>query len=65
MFASGANTFLRVGHARWFPRRPLLAEKDRDELVHARIGEEQIRRVGYKRRRRDTRVRFLAKEIEE
>src|ERR1700730_15168069 len=28
MFAAGANTFLRVGHARRIPWRPLLAEKN-------------------------------------
>ncbi len=49
MFASGANAFLRVGHARRIPLRLLLAEKDRHELVHAGIREEQIRRVRQER----------------
>ena len=41
-----------------------LAEEDRHELVHAGIGEQQIRRVGQKRRRRHNGVLFLAEEIE-
>ena len=45
MFPAGANAFLRVGHARRLPRRLLLSEKNRHELVHAGIGEKQIRRV--------------------
>jgi hypothetical protein len=50
MFSSGTNAFLGVGHARWFPGRFLLPEKNRHELVHAGICEQQIRRVGQKRR---------------
>ena len=49
MFSAGANALLRVGHARRIPLRFLLAEKDRHELVHAGIREEQIRRVGQQR----------------
>jgi hypothetical protein len=64
MFSSRTNAFLRVGHPWWFPWRFLLAEKNRDELVHARIRKEQIRRVRQKRRRRYEGVLFLAKEIE-
>src|SRR5438874_1658828 len=45
MLATGANAFLRVSHARWLPGRLLLAQKNRHELVHARVGEEQIRGV--------------------
>ena len=49
MFSAGADAFLRVGHARRIPLRLLLPEKNRHELVHARVGEEQIRRVGQER----------------
>ena len=46
MFPAGPNALLCVGHARRIPRRLLLSEKDRHELVHAGIREQQIRRVG-------------------
>ena len=46
MFPSGSNAFLGVGHARRIPWRLLLSEKDRDELIHTRICEKQIGRVG-------------------
>ena len=49
VFAAGANAFLCVGHARRIPGRLLLAEKNGHELVHARVREKQIRRVGQKR----------------
>jgi hypothetical protein len=55
---------LRVSHARWFPWRFLLRQKNRHELVHTSIREKQIWRVGQKRRRRHDGVLFLAKEIE-
>ena len=42
----------------------LLAEKNRHELIHASVGEKQIRRVRQQRRRGHDRVLFLAKEIE-
>ena len=45
MLAAGADAFLGVGGARWIEAGSLLAEKDRHELVHAGVGEEQIRRV--------------------
>ena len=45
MFPSSANAFLGVGHARRLPWRLLLSEKDRDELIHARVGEKEIGRV--------------------
>ena len=64
MFAASPNAFLRVGHARRIPERLLLREKNRDKLIHACIGEKQIRRVGQQRGRRHNRVLFLAKEIE-
>jgi hypothetical protein len=46
MFASGADAFLSVSNSRRIPRRFLLAEKDRHELVHAGVREKQIRCVG-------------------
>jgi hypothetical protein len=63
MFAAGANAFLGVGDPRRLPRRPLLSKKNRDELVHASVGKEEIRGVGEKRRRRHDGVVFLAKAI--
>jgi hypothetical protein len=42
----------------------LQPEEDVLELVHARIGEEQIGRVGQQRGRGHNGVLFLAKEIE-
>ena len=64
MFSSGADAFLRVSHAWRFPWRFLLREKNRHELVHAGIREEQIRGVGKKRRRWHNGVLFLVEEIE-
>ena len=49
MLASGADAFLGVGGARRIEGRPLLAEENRHELVHARIGEKEIRRVRQER----------------
>ena len=66
VFAAGANAFLGVGRAA--AARPLaafrLAQKNRHELVHARVGEKQIRRVGHKAGRRHDGVLLLAEEIE-
>jgi hypothetical protein len=64
VFPPGANAFLRVGHARRLPRWLLLTEKNRDELIHARVGEKQIRRIRHERRRGHNRVLLFAKEIE-
>src|ERR1700731_4943214 len=64
MFPSGTNTFLRVGDARRIPRRLLLPEKKRNELVHPRVCEEQVRRIREERRRRHDGVLLFAKEIE-
>src|SRR5204862_829176 len=61
VFSAGPNALLRVSEARGVPRRLLLPEKNRDELVHARIREEQVRRVWQKRSRGHNRVLFLAK----
>ena len=45
MLPASANTFLCVCDARRVPQGFLLAEKDRHELIHAGIGEQQIGRV--------------------
>ena len=45
VFPPGANAFLRVDNARRLPGRLLLAEKNGHELIHAGVGEKQIRRV--------------------
>ena len=42
----------------------LLPEKDRNELIHPGVREQQIRGVRQKRRRRHNGVLFLAKEID-
>ena len=49
VFASSPDAFLGVGGARRIPSGLLLAEKDRDELIHPRVGEKQVGRVGEKR----------------
>ena len=74
VFAAGANAFLRVRRAgvgscdRPRPAGDIglgIAEKDGDELVHPRIGKQQIRRVRHQAGRRHGRVAFLPEEIEE
>src|ERR1043166_7695382 len=64
VFPAGANALLRIGDARRLPRRLLLAEKNRDELIHPCIGEKEVRRIRQERRRRHNRVLLLAEEIE-
>jgi hypothetical protein len=64
MFPAGPNAFLGVDHAWWIPDRFLLGEKNRDELIHAGVGEKQIGRVRHQRRRGHDRVLLFAKEIE-
>ena len=64
MFSASADAFLRVNHAWRFPWRLLKKKKNRHELVHAGIREQQMRRVGKKRRRWHNGVLFLAEEIE-
>ena len=74
VFAAGADALLGVGGAGVgagdgaAPGAHVgaaLAEEDGHELVHAGVGEQQIRRVGHERRRRHDGVLFLAEEIEE
>ena len=43
VFPARANALLRVGGARRIVGSFFRAEEIRDELVHARVGEEQIR----------------------
>ena len=64
VFTSRANAFLRVGDPRRVPRRLSFAQKDRDELIHPRVREKQIRRIWQKRPRRHDGMFLLAKEIE-
>ncbi len=64
MLAPGADAFLGVGGARRSVGGPLLAEEDGHELVHAGVGEEEIRRVGQEGGGGHDGVLFLAKEIE-
>src|SRR5712691_9421041 len=52
MFTARADAFLRICYACRFPYSLLLSQKDRHELVHASIGEKQIRCVREERRRR-------------
>ena len=74
VLSTGPNAFLRVGCAevgagqRARPLgdiRRLLAEEKWDELVHARIREKQIRRVGHEARGRNDRVLLFVEKIEE
>jgi hypothetical protein len=74
VFATGANALLRVRCARRQTRNRagplidlglLLAEEDRHKLVHAGIGEQQIRRVGHQARRRHNGVLLRLEEVEE
>ena len=42
VFAAGTDAFLRVYGTRWLPRRLLLPQENRHELVHARVGEKEV-----------------------
>src|SRR6266446_5017191 len=44
VFAAGPNAFLRVSNPWRIPRGLSFAQKNRDELIHPRIREKQIRR---------------------
>ena len=65
VFAAGADTLLRVRRATRNVRTFCLSEKNRDELVHAGIGEQKVRRVGHERTRRNYGVLFRLEEVEE
>ena len=65
VLAAGADAFLRVGGARGLVGARRLAEENGHELVHARVGEKQVRRVGQQRAGRDDGVLLFLEEIEE
>src|SRR5204863_9092954 len=64
VFSAGADALLGIRNARRIPDRLLVPEKNRDELVHPGVREEQVRRIRHQRSRRHDAVFFLAKEIE-
>jgi len=64
VLAAGADALLRVGRAARRVRALDLAEENGHELVHARVGEEQIRTLGQQARRRHDRVALRFEEIE-
>ena len=63
VLAAGADAFC-VSATRGGFTAASVAEEDRHELVHAGVGEQQVRRVRHERRRRHDGVLLLAKEIE-
>ena len=65
VLAAGADALLRVGGARGRVGARRLAEEDGHELVHARVGEEQIGRVGQQRAGGNDGVLLFLEEIEE
>ena len=74
VLAAGADALLRIGGAGVAAgdcARPFadigaaLAEEDGDELVHARVGEEEVRRIRHERAARHDGVLLLTEEIEE
>ena len=74
VLSPGADAFLRIrrpgvlGRLRPRPRRDVglpIAEEDRHERIHPRIGEEQPRGIRQERRRRHDRVAALGEKIQE
>ena len=65
VFAAGADAFLGVGGAGRVVGALDLAEEDGHELVHARVGEEQVGRVGHEAGGRHDGVLLRLEEIEE
>ena len=66
VFAAGADAFLGVGRARRVDRGMVVwPEKNRHELVHARVGEKQIGRIRQQARRRDNGMPLRFEKIEE
>jgi hypothetical protein len=55
---------LRVRDAWGIPRGLLLAQKNRHELIHARVGEEEIGRIREKRGRGHDGVTLLLEEVQ-
>ncbi len=64
MLAARADALLGIGGAGRIERALLLAEKNRHKLVHPRVREEQIGRVGQQARRRHNRVLLRFKKLE-
>jgi hypothetical protein len=65
VLAAGADALLGVGRAAGRVGALHLAEEDGHELVHAGVGEEQVRRVRHQRGRRDNGVLLRLEEVEE
>ena len=65
VLATGADAFLRISGTWRIIGRFFHAEEIRHERIHARVGEEQSRRLRQQRGRRDNGVQFLTKEIKE
>jgi hypothetical protein len=65
MLASGADAFLGISGTPGGVGALHLAKKNRHELVHTSVGEEQVRRVGQQTRRGHSRVLLLAEEVDE
>ena len=64
MFTAGTNAFLCVRSATRGIWALGLSEEDRHELIHPRVREQQIRRVGHQARRLHDRVLLGLKEVE-
>ena len=64
VLASGTDALLSVCDAPRHIGTLHLAKKDRDELVHARVGKKQIRRIGHQARGGHDRVLFLPEKFE-
>ena len=65
VLAAGADALLRVRRAAGRVRTFDLPKKNRDELVHARVREQQVWRVGHQRTRRHDGVLLRLEEVEE
>ena len=65
VFAAGSDAFLGVGRAPRGVGAFDLSKEDRDKLIHAGIGEQEVRRVGQQRGGRHNGVLLRFEEIEE
>ena len=65
VFAAGADAFLGVGGAARFVGAFGLAKKNRDELVHAGVREQEVRRIWEQAGRRHNGVPLGLEEVEE
>ena len=64
VFAPGTDAFLRVGGSARRVWAVLLPKKNWDKLIHPRVGEKEVWRVGHQARRRHNGVLFGLKKIE-